>query len=300
MQITCPAETACGDDWNQSPPLPGVVELDSAGLGWRDVQVLRVRDPCLCDGVDIVAPGHQSIVLIKAAAEPIGAANIERRRGSGWLGARYRAGDLGFTAPGEGATLRWRNRTEHTSVQVRLRARLIEDAAEAMGLTVPAVRLNRLSHRDPTLGALVLALERAAEQQASTFYAGAAAHFLAAHLVGMPDAPQPERARGRSLALERMDAFLRARLADDVTLAELADHVGTSPFRLIRLCSAHHGETPFRRLQRFRIEHARRLLQARGLSITEIALECGYASPSAFGCAFLRATGLSPSAYRAL
>ncbi|MDC7806743.1 hypothetical protein PQS31_07920 [Luteimonas sp BLCC-B24] len=72
MQITCPAETARGDDWRRSLPLPGGVELQSAGLDWCDVQVLRVRDPSLRHGVDIVASGHRSIALIKAAAEPVG------------------------------------------------------------------------------------------------------------------------------------------------------------------------------------------------------------------------------------
>jgi len=299
MRITPPLQGDPAAD-GSGPRLAGTVELDSAALGWSSVHVVRVRDPCICDHLEVFSPDHQSIVLIKHPGEPIGAANIERRRAGRWLGARYREGDLGFTAPGEGAVLRWRNRTEHTSVQVRLHARLIEEAADGMGRDIPAARLNRLSHRDPTIGALVLALEQAAAHGASTFYADAAAHFLAAHLVGAPEAAPGRAPTGRSQPIERMDAFLRSRLADDFTLAELARHVGVSPFQLIRLCNSRYGETPFRRLQRLRIEHARALLQTRGSRITDIALECGYASPSAFGSAFLRATGLSPSAYRAL
>lgn len=276
----------------------GTVELDSSRLGWRDVEVLRVCDPPVCERLEVFTPDHQSIVLIKQAGEPIGAANIERRRGGRWLGVRYHAGDLGFNAPGEHTTLRWRNRTEHTSVQVRIGTRLLEEAADGMGRAVPPAGLNRLSHRDPTIAALVLALEQAAEHGAPAFYADAAVRFLAAHLVGAPlDAPLA-RGPGRSTPIERMDAWLRVRLADDVSLAELAAHVGMSAFQLIRLCNAHYGETPFRRLQRLRIDHARALLQARRMRITDVALECGYASPSAFGQVFKRATGLSPSAYR--
>lgn len=299
MRITPPLRDDPAAD-GSGPRLAGILELDSAALGWSSVHLVRVRDPCICEHLEVFSPDHQSIVLIKHPGEPIGAANIERRRDGRWLGARYRDGDLGFTAPGEGAVLRWRNRTEHTSVQVRLHARLIEAAAEGLGRAIPAARLNRLSHRDPTIGALVLALEQAAAHGASTFYADAAAHFLAAHLVGAPDAAPSIASQGRAPPIERMEAFLRARLADDFTLAELARHAGVSPFQLIRLCTARYGETPFRRLQRLRIEHARALLQTRGSSITDIALDCGYASPSAFGSAFLRATGLSPSAYRAL
>ncbi|WP_101926493.1 MULTISPECIES: helix-turn-helix domain-containing protein [Luteimonas] len=301
MRIAAPHRDDDAPGLAHGPRLAGTLELDSTRLGWPNVQVLRVRDPCICEGLDVFAHDYQSIVLIKQAGEPIGTANIERRRAGRWLGARYRDGDLGFTAPGEGATLRWRNRTEHTSVQVRLRSRLIEEAADGIGHGIPVARLNRLSHHDATIGTLVLALEQAAERGASGFYADAAAHFLAAHLVGEPEPARPPGASDRAQGvLDRMDAFLRHRLADDFTLAELAADVGMSAFQLIRLCNARYGETPFRRLQRFRIAHARGLLQARGMSITDIAFECGYASPSAFGSAFLRATGLSPSAYRAL
>lgn len=287
--------------WGGVPHSPGALVLDSAPLGWGEVRVFRVIEPQLCDGLDVYARDHQSIVLIERAAQPIGAANIERRRAGRWLGARYRDGDLGFTAPGEGATLRWRNRSEHVTVQVRIHARLLEVAADGTGSGIPSRRLNRLSHHDATIAQVVRALEQAAERAAPRFYADAAAHFLAAHLVGEPAGPRDRAGPvGPHAALDRMDAFLRDRLADDFTLAELAGYVGMGTFQLIRLCRARHGETPFRRLQRFRIERARTLLQAGGLSITQVALECGYTSPSAFGSTFLRATGLSPSVYRAL
>ncbi|WP_058834461.1 helix-turn-helix domain-containing protein [Luteimonas abyssi] len=302
MPITPPhRDDHDADGWDGVPRSPGTVVLDSASLGWNDVRVFRVIEPQVCDGLEVFARDHQSIVLIERAAQPAGAANIERRRAGRWLGARYRDGDLGFTAPGEGAMLRWRNRSEHVTVQVRIRARLLEEAADGTGYGMPSRRLNRLSHHDTTTAQLVRALGQAAGQAAPGFYVDAAARFLAAHLVGEPARPRDGAHAVRAhVALDRMDAFLRERLADDFTLAEVAGYVGVGTFQLIRLCRAQHGETPFRRLQRFRIEHARALLQTRGMSVTQIALECGYTSPSAFGNTFLKATGLSPSVYRAL
>ncbi len=44
----------------------------------------------------------------------------------------------GSTAPGEGAVPRWRNRTEHTRRQIRLRTRSLEGVAEGLGCVVPA------------------------------------------------------------------------------------------------------------------------------------------------------------------
>ena len=43
------------------------------------------------------------------------------------------------------------------------------------------------------------------------------------------------------------------------------------------------------------LESLRRL--AAGEPVTKVALDCGYASPSAFGAMFRRALGVAPSAY---
>jgi AraC family transcriptional regulator len=282
--------------------LPGTVQLDSRALGWRNVQLLRVEEPAETDPFDVYSQDAQSIVLIKSAAESDGRPNIESRRGAGWIGAHYRTGDVGMTAAGRGATLRWRNRAPHTTLHVRLSAHLLETAAREANRRICQDDLDRLSLHDPVLRTMLLAMESALERGATGFYADAAAHFIAAHLIeGQPPTARPPAMMKRSaIPLRRMDEFLRAQLAEEFLLTELAEYVGLGVFQLIRLCKLHHGEAPFQRLQRFRIERSRALLQERHLSITEIAFECGYSSPSAFGVAFRRATGLTPRAYRDL
>lgn len=278
------------------------MQLDSRTLGWRNVHLLRVEEPAETDPFDVYSQDAQSIVLIKSAAESDGRPNIESRRGAGWIGARYRSGDMGMTAAGRGATLRWRNGTPHTTLHVRLSAHLLEKAACEANRSICHDDLDRLSLHDPVLRTMLLAMESALERGATGFYADAAAHFIAAHLIeGQPlTARPPALANPSAIPLRRMDDFLQAKLAEDFLLTDLADHAGLGVFQLIRLCKLHHGEAPFQRLQRFRIERSRQLLQERRLSITEIAFECGYASPSAFGAAFRRATGMTPRAYRDL
>ncbi|WP_420139283.1 helix-turn-helix domain-containing protein [Sphingomonas sp.] len=282
--------------------LPGKVQLDSRALGWRHLHLLRVEDPNETDPFDVYSPDAQTIVLVKHAAENKGGPNIESRRGTGWVGARYRAGDVGMTAAGRGATLRWRNSSPHTTLHLRLSAHLLEQAARETSRTLSHDDLDRLSLHDPILQTMILAMETAVERGATRFYADAAAHFIAAHLIdGAPPVTRVSAAaKQSSVTLRRMDDVLRARLADQFALTELADYVGLGVFQLIRLCKLHHGEAPFQRLQRFRIERSRQLLQQRRLSITDIAFECGYSSPSAFGAAFRRATGMTPRAYRDL
>jgi AraC family transcriptional regulator len=93
--------------------------------------------------------------------------------------------------------------------------------------------------------------------------------------------------------------YLRAHLAEPVTLAAVARAAGASPYHLARLYHAFTGETVFRTLTRFRLElAARRLLEAPSAPVSRVALEAGYGTPSSFDKAFGAALGLSPTAYR--
>ncbi|WP_212735361.1 helix-turn-helix domain-containing protein [Herbidospora galbida] len=69
-------------------------------------------------------------------------------------------------------------------------------------------------------------------------------------------------------------------------------------YHFVRVFREATGETPHRYLTRLRIEQARRLLSTSPLSIEQIAPRCGFASPGALSSAFLRHTGVRPSAYR--
>jgi AraC family transcriptional regulator of arabinose operon len=52
-------------------------------------------------------------------------------------------------------------------------------------------------------------------------------------------------------------------------------------------------------LRRARVEEARRLLAAGDLSIKQVAIACGFASPYHFSKVFRRIDGLPPSQYQA-
>ena len=67
---------------------------------------------------------------------------------------------------------------------------------------------------------------------------------------------------------------------------------------LIRLFRRYQGATPGEFLIRTRIDSARGLLAASGLSIKQIAAQLGYADAFSFSRQFKLRTGLSPSAFR--
>lgn len=92
--------------------------------------------------------------------------------------------------------------------------------------------------------------------------------------------------------------WLDARAHEDVSLQDAARHVQLSPFHFLRLFSTVLGVTPHQYLVRTRLRRAARLLIETRQSITDIALEAGFADLSNFVRTFHRAAGASPGHFR--
>ena len=71
-----------------------------------------------------------------------------------------------------------------------------------------------------------------------------------------------------------------------------------SRYHFLRCFKAHVGVTPYAYLQRVRLRNAATLLRSSSRAITDIALDCGFTSPSRFSDAFRRRYGCTPSMYR--
>jgi AraC-like DNA-binding protein/response regulator of citrate/malate metabolism len=93
-------------------------------------------------------------------------------------------------------------------------------------------------------------------------------------------------------------AYVHAHYAEQVSLKDIAAHIGLSKQHLIRSFRSEIGVTPIDYLRRYRIRQAKILLETSDKSVTEVALEVGFSDGSYFSRAFRRETGVSPSAYR--
>jgi AraC-like DNA-binding protein len=103
--------------------------------------------------------------------------------------------------------------------------------------------------------------------------------------------PQPLDPRARRVA-----ALLGDEPGSTLSLGALARRAGASPRTIQRLFSAETSMTFARWRERRRLLHALRLL-AGGEAVTSVAMELGYASPSAFTAMFRRAFATTPSRY---
>lgn len=92
--------------------------------------------------------------------------------------------------------------------------------------------------------------------------------------------------------------FMNANLGEAISLVDIATLVGTSEEHFCRAFRKSVGLPPYRWLQKRRIAEAQVLLSDRCLSLTDIAQRVGYAGQSAFGVAFRKETGMTPSQFR--
>lgn len=107
--------------------------------------------------------------------------------------------------------------------------------------------------------------------------------------------PDDESASG---ALEQITRFIHQNYRKRITNADICREANYHPYYLNRLMLSHTGTTIHQYLMSYRLNAAMNLLSGTRLSLTEIAVECGFDSLAHFSACFRAKTGVSPSAYR--
>ena len=88
--------------------------------------------------------------------------------------------------------------------------------------------------------------------------------------------------------IKNVTAFIINEYKQSVTLQDMAEHVGISPFHLERLFKQETAETPRTYLEKIRIDKAAHLLKHTDYTNLEICYEAGFQSPSNFYKVFRR------------
>jgi AraC family transcriptional regulator len=103
--------------------------------------------------------------------------------------------------------------------------------------------------------------------------------------------------RDRRRAVEAA-LWIDAHAHEEIDLSRSAREAGLSPFHFLRVFSRVLGVTPHQYLVRARLRHAARLLCDEDRSISDIALDVGFADLSNFIRTFRRAAGVTPNEFR--
>ncbi|MBT1154088.1 helix-turn-helix transcriptional regulator [Aminobacter anthyllidis] len=165
-------------------------------------------------------------------------------------------------------------------------ARLLREVPAKIPISEPLEALQRLGVELGSGSTANLNMLRNALGQA--LYA---AYFHEAHV--------SERDRHIPRPVHRARNYIEENSEKDVTINSLAALVARTPQHLILSFRKHIGVTPARYLWQVRAKRARHLLLHSGLTIAEIAYQCGYKNPYHFSRQIKQLFGMSPTEVRA-
>ena len=103
---------------------------------------------------------------------------------------------------------------------------------------------------------------------------------------------------GRTARFAALIDWMRAHLADPLTIERLADRAAMSPRNFARTFTAETGTTPAKAVERLRLEAARTAVETTHSSLQDVAEAVGFGDPGRMRRAFLRSIGQPPQALR--
>ena len=98
--------------------------------------------------------------------------------------------------------------------------------------------------------------------------------------------------------LERVLDYMKANLTQDLSILDLATLTSLSESYFSRSFKQSVGVSPYQYLMRQRVERAEQLLKQGAISISDVALDCGFANQTHLTKVFRQITGTTPKAYQ--
>ena len=98
--------------------------------------------------------------------------------------------------------------------------------------------------------------------------------------------------------LKRVVDYMKANLSQDLSILDLATLTNMSKSHFSRSFKQSVGIAPYQYLMQQRVEQAKQLLEQRAVSLTDIALDCGFANQTHLTKVFRQLTGVTPKSYQ--
>jgi AraC family transcriptional regulator len=157
---------------------------------------------------------------------------------------------------------------------------------------------------DPTLQALALQFKQEIHNDAfgGECYSESLANLLKIHLLRhyCTSTPilRPHNGGLSSRQLQQTINYIQVHLDAKLSLDILATELNLSVYHFCELFTQSMGMPPYKYILQQRVERAKQLLNNSQRSLSDIALDCGFANQSHLNRHFTKATGISPKKYR--
>ncbi len=211
-------------------------------------------------------------------------------------------GDVSITPRAMVTQGRWHKAIECLFISIN--PMLVERAASELTNTGNIEMGAQIGVRDPQIHHIGLALlaELEAGCLAGRLYGESLSLALAVHLFkrySLSGQPIREPAGGLPWRqLQQVTDYINDNLAAGMTLTQMAESLGMSPYYFARLFKQSTGMPPHQYVINCRIEQAKILLAENKLPIVEISYRVGCSSQSNFTALFRKHVGITPKAYR--
>jgi AraC family transcriptional regulator len=213
-------------------------------------------------------------------------------------------GDMILYPAGLTQKLSWNNNAEtiQLSLKPELLARISQDwlAPEKIEI-IPQYQL-----RDPLIQQLALTFLSELEYSSAnnSLYVESLSNTLCLHLLRHYNrSPKTFSDRYDGLPaflMRRLDEYIQANLAQNLTLVDMAKVVNLSTSHLNRLFKQSQGIPLYQYVIQCRIERVKQLLKQPQLTLAEIAIQTGFADQSHLNHHFKRHVGVTPKTFRQL
>lgn len=272
---------------------------DSGALGWTSAFASLQHEEPYQDNFT-ARPDHLIILHLDGFVKVdrwLGAARVSRMIAPGGM----------FMIPG-GMDFSVRLGNPLSTVHLYVRRAILRDVAQDIAAGDPD-RLElvpRIGETDPLLERLVIGVrdelldpDPLGEAYVDHLVRTVAARLIRRHSVGTIRAPAGHPLPGDiNRKIIRATDYVNAYIQRTIRLDELAREMGISVAQLTGLFKRTLGLPPHRFIMNLRVTRARELLQTTQLSISEIALACGFSHQEHLTRIFKRETGFTPAAYR--
>jgi len=289
-----------GVEWSRlatrpGEPIPGRRTLLSSGDRWDAIRVDLVHVTGPTDIPETTLPDHRLVAHLDGPA-----------RTRFWCAGVTKSGEC---VPGDlclfPAMFPFAIRRDRQGriVTAFLNPRVVEEIASDDHLPSQPELRPMFRARNPLLNELILSLaeEVRTGNPSGTLYAETLGAAVAAQFLRTQVRVARERKGSNGLgqaSLRRLFDYVEDHVAEQIRLRDLAAIAGMSTFQLVRRFKEVTGLPPHQYVTRRKIERAKQLLSEPDSSVLEVALACGFASPSHFAQAFRLVTGVTPRSYR--